>query len=118
MKLAINTAFPEAQIAEANSLASAFDAIEGGGVFDLVLLDLNMPGTRGFEGLLELRARHPKLPVVIVSAIEEPETIHRARALFLIHGEDDQRKPLAEELSRRGFARVETPGGPETFRIA
>ncbi len=78
MKLAINTAFPEAQIAEANSLASAFDAIEGGGVFDLVLLDLNMPGTRGFEGLLELRARHPKLPVVIVSAIEEPETIHRA----------------------------------------
>jgi predicted metal-dependent RNase len=42
----------------------------------------------------------------------------RARALVLIHGEDDQRKPLAEELSRRGFARVETPGGPETFRIA
>jgi metallo-beta-lactamase family protein len=42
----------------------------------------------------------------------------RARALFLIHGEDDQRKPLAEELSRRGFARVETPGGPEPFRIA
>jgi metallo-beta-lactamase family protein len=32
-----------------------------------------------------------------------------ARALFLIHGENDQRKPLAEELRRRGFARVECP---------
>jgi|LakMenEpi03Aug12_release.lakeMendotaPanAssembly.Ray.scaffolds.fasta_scaffold01737_27 metallo-beta-lactamase family protein len=32
-----------------------------------------------------------------------------ARALFLIHGENDQRKPLAEEVRRRGFARVECP---------
>lgn len=32
-----------------------------------------------------------------------------ARALYLIHGENDQRKPLAEELRRRGFARVECP---------
>lgn len=78
MKLAIHTAFPEAEIAEADSLASAFAAIDKGSNFDLVLLDLNMPGTRGFEGLLELRARYPKLPVVIVSAIDEAETIHRA----------------------------------------
>jgi metallo-beta-lactamase family protein len=41
----------------------------------------------------------------------------RARAVFLVHGEDDQRKPLAAELSRRGFARVESPSGPETYRI-
>ncbi|MBU2583479.1 MAG: response regulator transcription factor [Alphaproteobacteria bacterium] len=78
MKLAIHTAFPEANISEADSLSGAFQVIEDGGNFDLVLLDLNMPGTRGFEGLLELRARYPKLPVVIVSAIDEPDTIHRA----------------------------------------
>lgn len=78
MKLAIRTAFPEAEISEADSLSSACEAIDGRGGFDLVLLDLNMPGTRGFDGLLEIRARYPKLPVVIVSAIDEAETIHRA----------------------------------------
>lgn len=78
MTLAIHTAFPNAKISVASSLAAALDEIEKGGQIDLVLLDLNMPGTHGFEGLLELRARHPKLPVVIVSAIEEPETIHQA----------------------------------------
>lgn len=78
MKLAIHTAFPKANISEADSLSAAFEVIDKGGNFDLVLLDLNMPGTRGFDGLLELRARYPRLPVVIVSAIDEPETIHRA----------------------------------------
>ncbi len=78
MKLAINSAFPEAAIDEATSLQTAFTALSKRSDFDLVLLDLNMPGTRGFEGLLELRARYPRLPVVIVSAIDEAETIHRA----------------------------------------
>ena len=41
----------------------------------------------------------------------------RARVAFLVHGEDDQRKPLAAELGRRGFARVESPSGPEPYRI-
>lgn len=40
-----------------------------------------------------------------------------ARALFLVHGENDQRVPLSEELRRRGFRRVELPGGPEPYRI-
>lgn len=78
MKLAIHSAFPDAEIVEATSIALACDEIEKDRHFDLVMLDLNMPGTRGFEGLLELRARFPKLPVVIVSAIEEPDTIHHA----------------------------------------
>ena len=41
----------------------------------------------------------------------------RARAVFLVHGEDDQRFPLAAELSRRGFARVESPSDPRVWRI-
>ena len=45
---------------------------------DLILLDLTMPGVQGFSGLLSLRAQHPELPVVIVSATEEPTTIRRA----------------------------------------
>lgn len=44
---------------------------------DLVLLDLNMPGVRGFSGLLYLRAQYPDTPVVVVSASEDAETIRK-----------------------------------------
>ncbi|MFQ5750162.1 MAG: MBL fold metallo-hydrolase RNA specificity domain-containing protein [Planctomycetota bacterium] len=40
-----------------------------------------------------------------------------AETLFLVHGEDDQRRPLAEELARRGFARIEEPVERQAFRI-
>ena len=39
----------------------------------------------------------------------------RASALFLVHGENDQRLPLARELSERGFARVEAPEDARKF---
>ncbi len=45
---------------------------------DLVLLDLTMPGVQGFSGLLYLRAQHPAVPVLIVSANEDPAVIRRA----------------------------------------
>ena len=45
---------------------------------DLVLLDLTMPGVQGFSGLLYLRAQHPQIPVVIVSATEDPVVMRRA----------------------------------------
>jgi DNA-binding NarL/FixJ family response regulator len=35
-----------------------------------------MPGTRGLDGLIELRSRYPKLPIVVVSALEDPRIIH------------------------------------------
>ena len=47
---------------------------------DLLLLDLKMPGMDGLGGLLELRRRFPALPVVIVSATEDPRVIREAIA--------------------------------------
>ncbi|NLW17123.1 MAG: response regulator [Firmicutes bacterium] len=35
---------------------------------DLVLLDMRMPGLSGPETLLKLRAQHPTLPVIMVTA--------------------------------------------------
>ncbi len=40
-----------------------------------------MPGVRGFSGLLHLHAQYPGLPVVIVSATEDDETIGRCLGL-------------------------------------
>ncbi len=45
---------------------------------DLLLLDLAMPGAQGFSGLIYLRAQFPEVPVVVVSASEEPVVIRRA----------------------------------------
>lgn len=78
LRLSLNSAYPDARIVEATSIASAREAIATEGPFDLLLLDLSMPGTSGFDGLLELRTHHPKLPVVICSGLEDPRIIHEA----------------------------------------
>ncbi len=63
---------------EAHDFAQAAQAAGEGEPFDIILLDLNMPGMNGFTGLLELRESCPEAPVVVVSATEEPEVIERA----------------------------------------
>ena len=66
-----------ADIAEAGSFDAASKTLEEDQSFDLVLLDLTMPGVSGFSGLMYLRAQYPALPVVVVSANEDPTTIRR-----------------------------------------
>jgi DNA-binding NarL/FixJ family response regulator len=45
---------------------------------DLLLLDLTLPGTNGFELLEEFRRDHPAVPVVVLSASERHEDVMRA----------------------------------------
>ncbi|MGI3129913.1 response regulator transcription factor [Halopseudomonas pachastrellae] len=47
--------------------------------WDLVLLDLNMPGAYGFSGLAQLRGQFPQIPVILISAQEEATVPRRAR---------------------------------------
>lgn len=69
--------FDGVAISEAGSLEAVTGILEQGEEVDLVLLDLNMPGVRGYSGLMYLRAQYPAVPVVVVSANEEPATIRR-----------------------------------------
>ena len=62
---------PSIHVEEAGDLATLSAALEADRDCDLVLLDLNMPGARGFSGLLLLRAQYPEIPVMIISAVEE-----------------------------------------------
>lgn len=64
-------------ILEAGSLEELNDKLAAAFDIDLVLLDLKMPGVHGFSGLMHLRAQCPALPVVVVSAAEDPSTIRR-----------------------------------------
>jgi DNA-binding NarL/FixJ family response regulator len=59
------------------SLAEAFEKLRSTAV-DLVLLDLRMPGMKGLEALVCMRAEFPAVPVVVVSADENPEIICKA----------------------------------------
>lgn len=66
-----------ATVEEAGDLAALTAALEADRDCDLVLLDLNMPGAHGFSGLLLLRAQYPDVPVMIISATEDPKVIRR-----------------------------------------
>jgi DNA-binding NarL/FixJ family response regulator len=76
LKHVLHGAYPDAVVHEATSINSTHAAFAEHQRFDLVLLDLSLPGTRGLDGLLELRTRYPKQPIVIVSALEDPRIVH------------------------------------------
>lgn len=69
---------PDARIHEADNAQGLYAMVDAHPDADLLLLDLNMPGAHGFSALVHLRGQHPQLPVVMVSAREEPAVIRRA----------------------------------------
>ena len=78
LRQAVSTLLPGSQVVEANGLDELTGLLGKGQDVDLILLDLTMPGVQGFSGLIYLRAQHPDVPVVIVSANEDPVVIRRA----------------------------------------
>ena len=96
--------FDCAEVAEAGTFEEVTELLErGGGDIDLILLDLRMPGARGFSGLMYLRAQYPSLPIVVVSATDDPAVIRRCidfgAAGFIP-------KTLGIEAMRQAIARV------------
>ncbi|MYZ46383.1 LuxR C-terminal-related transcriptional regulator [Propylenella binzhouense] len=81
LRQTVGAAFPGARIIEAGTLDEVAAAIRDLDEPDLVLFDLSMPGTRGFSGLVYLRAQYPEIPICVVSGSEDPATIRRAIAL-------------------------------------
>jgi len=81
LKQALATLADDADIIEAGDFDSAKAAVSGNDDVDLVLLDLSMPGASGLSGLISLRGIHADVPMVVVSAHDDPETIRRALEL-------------------------------------
>ena len=77
LREAVNGLLQQADIAEAGTFDEVAELLEQGGEVDLVLLDLRMPGARGFSGLMYLRAQYPSVPVIVVSANDDPAAIRR-----------------------------------------
>lgn len=70
--------YPTTTIYEAESINSLYSLVEDKPHADLLLLDLNMPGATGYSALVHLRSQQPQLPIVIISAHEDPVLIRRA----------------------------------------
>jgi len=81
LREAVAGSIARAEIAEAGSFEDVAKLLDLDGNVDLVLLDLAMPGVRGFSGLIYLRAQHPSVPIVIVSANDDPNVIRRCIGL-------------------------------------
>ncbi|HSI41719.1 MAG TPA: response regulator transcription factor [Xanthobacteraceae bacterium] len=77
LREALARQFPAAELFEAGGFDDLQALLEREDDMDLVLLDLAMPGVRGFSGLMYLRAQYPGVPVVVVSANEEAGVIRR-----------------------------------------
>ena len=93
------------------AVASGEDALAAlaGRVFDLVLLDLTLPGMSGFETLRQIRARSD-VPVIIVSATS---SLAERVAGFDLGCDDYLVKPVEIiELSRRVRAVARRRGAP------
>ncbi len=73
----VGSTLPLARVVEVGSVDEALEALASTD-FELILLDVNMPGMNGMAGLLSLRRKAPATPVVIVSGKEDRETIDQA----------------------------------------
>jgi len=78
IKEALEASQGETTFLEANSFETLQELVDERPDVDLVLLDLHMPGVSGFAGLVYLCKRYPSVPVVIISATEDPIVIRRA----------------------------------------
>ena len=66
------------ELLQAGSCEEAMPICDANVDIGLVLLDLNLSGMHGFEGLVEVRSLHPGMPVVVMSSEEDPATVRRA----------------------------------------
>ena len=107
LREAVSGLFERVDIAEAGSFDEVAKLLDRGSDVDLILLDLAMPGVRGFSGLLYLRAQYPSVPVVVVSANDDPGVIRRCMD-FGASGFIP--KTLGIEAMREAIARVLSGG--------
>lgn len=73
LRMVLMEGFPGVVVQEAASIEQAVRVTDVQP--DLVLLDIQMQGVNGLEGLGLLRQRRPQVPVVMLSSMVEPDTI-------------------------------------------
>ena len=104
LRQAVAGVLSSATISEAGSFDDLTALLERDSDIDLILLDLTMPGVRGFSGLLFLRSERPSTPVIVVSGNEDRAVIRHclefgaAGYIPKTHSLDTMREAIAQVL--------------------
>ncbi|MCC5855639.1 MAG: response regulator transcription factor [Idiomarina sp.] len=69
--------FSDLDIREADTLEATLQVLEADDDFDLLLLDLHMPGAGDLYGLIRIRTDYPLLPIAVISGTEDVQVIGR-----------------------------------------
>jgi DNA-binding NarL/FixJ family response regulator len=77
LKQVVADAFPSVVIGEARDAAEAVEMVRNR-PWDIVVLDITMPGRNGLEVLREVRREHPRLPILVLSMHPEEQFAVRA----------------------------------------
>jgi DNA-binding NarL/FixJ family response regulator len=78
---ALRPLFENVDIIQSDSLESTLKALQQNSDFDLILLDLNMPGSDSFYGLIRVSQDYPDVPVAVVSASDSVEVVSKVMNL-------------------------------------
>ena len=78
---ALQLLFKNVDIIQSDGLDPTLDALQKNSDFDLVLLDLNMPGCDNFYGLIRVTQDFPQVPVAVVSASDSVEVVSTVMSL-------------------------------------
>ncbi|MFY0677357.1 MAG: response regulator transcription factor [Neptuniibacter sp.] len=75
LKITLEGIFEKISVIEANSLDSAIKVLNTIEELDLILLDLNLPDTKGLSGLIRIKSKYQDVSVVMISAESNKNTI-------------------------------------------
>lgn len=81
LKQALSSVGGDVEIMEAGDFEATKSLVSAQSEIDLLLLDLSMPGASGFSGLITLRGLDITIPVIVVSAHDDAETVRRSLEL-------------------------------------
>ncbi|SET32224.1 two component transcriptional regulator, LuxR family [Marinobacter segnicrescens] len=77
LRLLLEEAIPGMEVIEAEDFPAALEALSRHPDIALMLLDIQLPGTRGLDGLRDIKTCYPALSVVVVSTIDHQASIQQ-----------------------------------------
>ena len=78
MKLILTQVGQIGSVTEASSIKEAFSLSDQ--QFDIILLDIHMPGLNGIDGIKPLIEKFGSTPIAILSASNEPNDVNKAKS--------------------------------------
>jgi len=121
----LRAAFEPCDLLQAHSAAEALETVRQLEDIDLVLLDLKLPDVEGFQGLLQLRREAPKIPILVLSGMEDARLSQLAQSYGAL-GYVSKKSSAAEIVTavrevlagNTAFPLCEAPCAPEDLEEA